>query len=52
MSTVERLTELLASDKLTIEEKQTVQDAIRLIQALQAARIAAYEISVKKGGAA
>ena len=50
MSTIERLTELLASDKLTVEEKQTIKDAIRLIQGFQAARIAAFE--AKQGGAA
>ncbi len=43
MSTVERLTALLACDKLTLGEKQTIQDSIRLIQGFQAARIEAYE---------
>ena len=49
MSTIERLTELLASQKLSIEEKQTIKDASRLIQGFQAARIAAYEAKLKGG---
>ena len=46
MSTIERLTELLASVHLTIQEKQTINDAIRLIKGFQADRIAAYESTI------
>ncbi len=53
MSTIERLTELLASQKLSIEEKQTIKDVIRLILALQAENVALHEARAlaKKGGA-
>jgi hypothetical protein len=49
MSSIERLTALLASTRLTLEEKQTIQDAIRLIKGFQAARIADYEEKMKGG---
>lgn len=47
MSTVERLQALIASGNFSWEKDgETLRDALRIIQSLQAARIAAYEMSM------